>query len=765
MLPAAIVLAPLAIGTVHPWPRAILFGLSGLGLALAIAVRHTQGRRIQLTVPMLILAVAAVATALQLIPLPETVLRWLSPRTAEVLEQTQRGGYGALPLSLDPPSTIRELSKIVGYLAFLAWATAYCVHAHRRRLVLVAVVVSATTVALLGFLQAALGARILFFYVPHSQILNEILVRGSFVNPNHFGSLMCLAAPCALTLVLRERDSRIPAILALIVINLAVILSLSRSAMVTAPLAQVVTLLLARAQTRGSSSGTFRTESSLVAIGTITATLVIALAIGGSRVTSPFSATRTEGFGETSSNPNSKFFAWQGATDIAVAFPWTGAGRGAFGQGFALLNERPGYLRYEWVENAYLQPVADWGVPIALLLLVLAGWAGRTFLRRAMLEPLSIGAAGALFGLAIHDIADFSIEIPGVAIPALALAATLFARQGKEVGPDLGWFVSPRLVWLAVPLLAIALPVAAVWTSDANQDGRQLARLSRDPTATPAEVIARGSALLRIHPADAHIAALVAQRLAKDSHPEAMKWLNDALFLDRTNSTLHVIAAEVLARAGRKSQALLEYRTAMDYGALPSEIWTRISARYVDRDALVKAAGDSPERLYDLANWLFGHRRVVDADLICDAMLMKDRFSLPASRLHVRTAVAMGDVDKVRARVASLLSMDRATETRYTAVRGLIFVGDLDAAGNLLDTTPDRSTTASELELELAQAMARAKRLDSARARLDKMPALTSRAARARWHEVRATIERLAGNQHQSAWEHEQALRLQSSTP
>jgi hypothetical protein len=763
MLPVTLVLAPLAIGTVHPWPRAMLFGISGIGSALAMAVRRSHGRRIQLTVPMLILAVAAIATALQLIPLPESALHLLSPRAAEVFEQTQRGGYRALPLSLDPPNTFRELSKIVGYLVFLTWATAYSVHAHRRRLVLVAVVVAATTVALLGFVQAILGARILFFYVPHSEILNEILVRGSFVNPNHFGALMCLGAPCALALVLRERESRIPAVLALVVINLAVVLSLSRSAIVTAPLAQVVTLLLARAQTQESKGGRFRAESSLVAIGVIAASLVVALAIGGSRVTTPFSAARTEEIGESSSNPNSKFFAWQGATDIAVAFPWTGTGRGAFGQGFALLNERPGALRYEWVENAYLQPIADWGVPVALLLMLLAAWAARTFLRRAMLEPLSIGAAGALIGLAIHELADFSIEIPGIAIPALALLATLFARQGKEAGPDLGWVVSPRPVWLAVPLLAIVLAVAAVWTSDATRDARELARLSRNPAATPTEVISLGSALLRVHPADAHIAALVARRLAKDSHPEAMKWLNDALFLDRTNATLHVIAAEVLVRAGRRGQGLLEYRTAMDYGEPPSTAWARISTRYADRDALIQAAGDSPERLYDLANWLFTHHRVVDADVVCDTMLTKDRFSLPARRLHVRTAVAIGDTAKVRSRVSTLLSMDTSSESRYVAIRGRIFVGDLDAAGSLLDTTPpDRSPTATELSLELAQAMAHAKLLDSARTRLDRMPTLSNRVARARWHEVRATIEHLAGNEHQSAWEHEQALRLQS---
>src|SRR5688572_26520981 len=83
---ALIVFAPLAIGTVHTWTRLAIFFVAAIALAMHFLERRAVGRKIPITVPLLALGLAAVATALQLVPLPAFLLGFLSP-TAHELRQ------------------------------------------------------------------------------------------------------------------------------------------------------------------------------------------------------------------------------------------------------------------------------------------------------------------------------------------------------------------------------------------------------------------------------------------------------------------------------------------------------------------------------------------------------------------------------------------------------------------------------------------------------------------------------------------------------
>jgi len=90
----------------------------------------------------------------------------------------------------------------------------------------------------------------------------------------------------------------------------------------------------------------------------------------------------------------------------------------------------------DWIgeaHNEYLQVLLDGGIVGAGLLLGLLAVALRGALTRARTSPLDLGLLGALVGLALNALVDFSWQIPANAATWTALAA-LATRPARD--PD-----------------------------------------------------------------------------------------------------------------------------------------------------------------------------------------------------------------------------------------------------------------------------------------------------------------------------------------
>src|SRR5206468_9135700 len=115
--------------------------------------------------------------------------------------------------------TALELAKLAAYCAFYVAAVGYGTRHHRRLRIVAAIAAVSAVVAAIGLIQVAAGTgKILFFYVPLRDF-GASVVRGTFVNPNHFGALLLLGAPCALVIALQEPRLRIPAGIAVVLCN------------------------------------------------------------------------------------------------------------------------------------------------------------------------------------------------------------------------------------------------------------------------------------------------------------------------------------------------------------------------------------------------------------------------------------------------------------------------------------------------------------------------------------------------------------------
>jgi O-antigen ligase len=141
---------------------------------------------------------------LQLVPMPEGMLRALSPESAAIWSAASRVAglagvnvSGAHPISLDPRATAWELFRIAALLATFT-ASALLVRTHTTRIVLAAVLcVTAMFESVYGLREAALQRYEIWGWV-NRLIFNR--VTGTFVNPNHFAHYLAIVLPMALFL-------------------------------------------------------------------------------------------------------------------------------------------------------------------------------------------------------------------------------------------------------------------------------------------------------------------------------------------------------------------------------------------------------------------------------------------------------------------------------------------------------------------------------------------------------------------------------------
>ncbi|RMH42217.1 MAG: hypothetical protein D6689_08850 [Deltaproteobacteria bacterium] len=749
---STLICAPLAIGGVHEGVRLALFVACAVGLFLLLAERRAAHKPFPVTVPLLALGVAVAATALHLVPLPRGLLALLSPQAAATLDATL-DSWRAHAITLDPPATWHELAKLGAYLAFFAVASTYASRTYRRRRLIVAVAGVTTLVAVIGLLQAVAGTnKILFFYTPEQEW--AALVRGTFVNPNHFGALMCLGAPCALVVGLRERRSRAWAFAATAVINVAGVLSLSRGALVGLVVGQALAFLLDRRQAKMRAVRPSRGTAWALGLAVVCG-VGAALAVAGEKVGPQIEALP----GQIARN-ETKADVWAAALPLVANYPITGVGRGAFEQAFTRVSELAGRHRYPWIENIYLQTVVDWGVPIALVLCALAAWGLRLAVRRLANEPLAPGALAGLAALAVHEAVDFAIEIPGVAFPALAVLAVVF---GHRLTDDVRGRhrAHARKVSFVVPVALLGASTIAFARPLADEDGARVRAIARDFGQPVERVLTTARAAASRHPASYFIFAVTAERLATEGHPETMRWLNRAIFLNPSYAPAHILAARVLARTGRKSQALLEYRLALRYAFYKRPVLEEIARIYPGIEDLVSATPHDARHLAMLGKWLRSKRRMADADRAYRELLSIAPTDVTALRSLVQLALQRRDAAAARRWVARLREQDRSPAAGRLEVRVHLLSGDASAAVRALDGL-DHTAETFALEIDVATALARSGNLDQARRLLDRATQLYQPGPKdlARIHLARAEIEARAGNPHQANWERQTARRL-----
>lgn len=556
VLAALVVAAPLARGGVD-WPVQ-LAAAALAGVALLLLSRG--GERAPLAALALVLVFGW--SALQVVPL-----------------------VGGVSVSLDAPASGRELGSAAGkLLAFCAgWAVAGT--RRRRELVLVSLGVSGLAVALVVLGAALLGLGLL------------LEPRFPFVNPNQLAGFLALTAFPVLGLALRRHgQARLLWLMGFVLVVAPLFLSLSRGGIGAFFGGAAVFLLLSTWQSRPAGEPPHPWRWAALAGLTAALGAVAYLALGP--VLRELSTLRT-------ARDDAKLEMWRPALTLLGEHPLGGIGRGAFATVFPALKTEPAAVTFTHLENEWLQPLVDLGVPAGLLLIGTLGLLWLMAARRRDLSPVEVGLLAGTAAVAAQNLVDFSLEFSGVGVPFMVSLGLLTRGEG---------WLRLRWRWLAggtAAVLLVAAAGAAFWRAHPTEE--EALAVGRAPSAAEAEVLA--SEALRWHRADYVPAATAGARWVLEGRcAPAMPWLTRAMALNPTAPEPHQYAARCLAAAGQGALARREYRLALLYGS-PTAL-LEAAGRFPAVEELLQVAPDTADGLLALGHLLLSRQRPADAALV-----------------------------------------------------------------------------------------------------------------------------------------------------
>jgi O-antigen ligase len=356
--------------------------------------------------------------ALLLIPLPQGLLRLVSPARAEL---AQAAGTAWSPLSVTPEETLEHVVRLAAYIVVFLIVREMA--ARRGGWAAAPVVAVAGVEAALGLWQWSGGAP----------------VRGTYVNRNHFAGLMEMALPLAAMAAVAAMRRRPPrghspfgpvlgacGLLALAALMLtASIQSLSRMGF----LAALFGLLAACAAATGAGRGR---RVKWTAVG-----VAAALAAAGFLFLPPDQLiARFAELAATQDIPaNTRVGIWRETLGLIAAYRWFGCGPGGYESAFARHNTVAPLHTVDFAHNDYLQGLAELGfVGFPLAVALLAAAAGRTAVEAGRATSgrrlLAAGCLGSLGAILLHSTVDFNLYVPANALVATWVAGIGTATAG-----------------------------------------------------------------------------------------------------------------------------------------------------------------------------------------------------------------------------------------------------------------------------------------------------------------------------------------------
>lgn len=380
-----------------------------------------------------------------------------------------------LAASIQPMATLRVLALAGACLAVFCWcalrpegadpaAQAGSGSASAARLVLPAVALAGTLLALHGLYQVAFGFEQLE-RAAGPEVADALRARlasrraaAGLGLPAALGGWLAMALPVTLGWALRAgRSSPARWIGLAAALIQAAGLAATRSAGAIGALV-LAAVAVAVSQTTGPASGGSG-RSRLRAAAAVAAGAILVAALLWART----SAARApdEGTGPVALRAGN----WRVALQIGAGSPALGAGLGCYGAAF------PAHRSWEMNEsrfahNSFLQVGAEGGLFLGILAAWLACALGLRLLRAAGREGGRSGAwlAVSCLSFLLHNLVDFTLYLPSVGLLFFVLAGLAVSRLRKSAAPPAG-----PLARAAALAGALALALFAVATTRADQ--------------------------------------------------------------------------------------------------------------------------------------------------------------------------------------------------------------------------------------------------------------------------------------------------------
>lgn len=448
---AIVVWGAAAFGAVYAWAYTpLLFACAIVGAFGPYTGRRHRPVDRTLVVCLLVLLAAGM---LQLLPLPASALRALSPSTDAFLRNYDLSyalSATSHPLSINPASTVLGLTFLAAFSLFLV-GLVRAMTASRARQLAIAVIALGVILALLGILQKALvgdhaygGMRIYGVWAPENKLTTPF---GPFVNKNHFAGWMLMALPLAIGLGLgaAERGTRYMQgglrsmllwlsspdggrlqllMFAAVIMGAALLLTKSRSGLGCLVIIAAVTGVAAA---RRFDSGRMR----LAVLGSAVVLFTVVFAWAGADV-----AARV---GKEVNAIELRKRIWSDSASIIRDFPIGGTGLNTFGTAMLAYQSGNRDVHFQEAHNDYLQILVEGGLlfalPVIAVFVVVVSTIRRRFASRQddpMTYWLRVGATIGLLAIAVQSIVEFSLQMPGNAALFVVVLAIAMHDPGRK---------------------------------------------------------------------------------------------------------------------------------------------------------------------------------------------------------------------------------------------------------------------------------------------------------------------------------------------
>lgn len=430
-LQVLIVISPLPLGCVAGVWLPLCFALFALFALLAFLGPQAPYKFLYQR-PVRILAIAFfVLLAVQLLPLPIFLLKWLSPGVPRVLENLS----GSLPafhsLSLIPAETLLALARFLVYALFFIALLRLDWDKKDIFILFGTAVVSGVAQVVFGLLKLGQGnSKFFLLFLADDHVPG--FLRGTIYNPDHFAFYLELLFPITLGLLfaqlhvfdpgqsLREKILHISEDRRVILLFAAAVI-LAAGIYLTGCRAGIAVLLLSIlffAQMSVYLRVNFSARRHLRLVF-IMATL-LAVFIGLQNTWSKFLSKGLFG-------GSGRIDYWTNTLAMFRDYPLFGTGLGTFKYAYFLYGNQVNWVDH--AHNEYVESLADMGALIFvaffallafLVFSLLRMWIGR---RHPEIKPVVLGVLTALFAAFFHSLFDFSLRIPANAFLFLMLLA------------------------------------------------------------------------------------------------------------------------------------------------------------------------------------------------------------------------------------------------------------------------------------------------------------------------------------------------------
>lgn len=431
-----IVLSPLPLGCVGGVWLPICFLLFALFAFLAFTGTRAPAHFLFQRPARLAAIILFSLLAFQLIPLPQFLLKWLSPGVVAVLQSLSGSLPPFHPLSLIPGETLLALARFLVYAVFFMSMLRLDWDKRDIFVLFATAVVSGVGQTIFGLMKLGQGNTRFFLFFLDDQRVSPFL-RGTIYNADHFAFYLELLFPLAMGLLfarlhlfdpgqsLREKILHIADDRPLILLFLAPIV-LAAGIYLTGCRAGIAVLVLSAlffAQMSVYLRVNFSARKHLRLVFILATLLAVFVGI----------QSTLEKFLTGNYIDGGRVDYWANGLAMFRDFPVFGTGLGTFKYAYFLYGREAGWVSH--AHNEYVENLADMGalafIVFFVLLAVLAFSLLRMWIRRRHPEvkPAVLGVLTALFAAAFHSFFDFSLRVPANAF----LLLTLFALGLKLV--------------------------------------------------------------------------------------------------------------------------------------------------------------------------------------------------------------------------------------------------------------------------------------------------------------------------------------------